>query len=297
MKFLWFLYFLFAHSRAVTVDIVVAICREQNVQFLDAASWALQSAGFDVATRGACMCGEPRPLRCTTHLKNSGREAHAFVQHVVARRHALADITLFLNGGAASKPPALADVTATTAAVAKHGLALWYADAQAVQLERPATRLEPRETALAWHFDSVRRCSNESACCDRCAKSWCCHAFGVVCPNSQARVFDELTDCRWHGATPENRDWSGAGLTDGGALAPASPRSFDLWLHQRWGVHVEQFEELQWRPYGIFAASKNALLAHSNVTYARALRELESAGASGGVVAHFYERAWRSLFV
>jgi hypothetical protein len=198
----------------------------------------------------------------------------------------LADVTIFVNGGYQSKSPAVLDFEKVVTAVGQTAPNFRYLDANHNQVE-PAIRTHG--STYEFHRTAVDNCNNATECCNLCEKSWCCHITGIICPLHQARVFDDALDCEWHGRTIENGNHDGH-------LKPAKPPSFDRWLHMRWRINIHTFEHIQWAPYSIFAASRETLLKYDNTSYYAQLLESERAGLNGGMVAHFYERAWRTLF-
>ena len=291
----------------ISIDLVLSLCKEEHahqhtqlVKILEATA----SRPVRVSVVAYCKCGPSehhRHLVCRD-LPNVGREAHSFAHHVIESFDApssesggLADITFFLNGG-------FGDVNrfrSATNLAARVGAAahdLYYADPG--HLVSEPTLWTPRESSEAFLERAAAfqpQCgpegpTNENLCCrGLCRKTHCCHLFiPSVCP-FRFMVFDEQTTCEWQGWSLKNYDG-----TFNRTLQPADPPLWPLWLTRHWGVSFDTWDQAEWAPGGVFAASRQALRSISKERWVRA-RDALAETSNGGVEGHYMERAWRVL--
>jgi hypothetical protein len=277
----------------VELELVVALCREQNLHFLRTLVHELFAA-YNVTVTFYCKCGLHPSATACTQLENVGREAHTFLHHLVSRYDSLAPVTFFINGGMGAEAGATECVFLTAHNLAAVGTRAWFVDKN-LRLEKPVARANDTQwggSTAAFIARAREECTNGTACCKLCRVSWCCRLFGSgLCPLTEDRLFDEQASCKWGGKNAENY----GGQFDR-RLKPASPPAFAAWVDQRWGVSIHTFEQQQWSPASVFAVGREAVRAWPKTRLEGALAELAASGLNGGMVGHFYERTWRSLF-
>ena len=203
-------------------------------------------------------------------------------------------MTYFINGGMGASAGSIESVFLTTHGLAALGKRAHFVD-KTVALRAPV----PRAVDSAWGGSTAefverarKECPDPTACCKLCRVSHCCRLFGAgLCPLSEDRLFDEQTQCSWGGKNSANYNSS-----FDKHLRPASPPSFAEWLGVRWGISVHTFEQQQWSPGGIFVVAAAGIRAWPVERLMEARQELAEAGLNGGMVSHFYERTWRTIF-
>jgi len=290
-----------ASDSAVTVDVVLSLCREENVRhqasLLIKVLEATSHSSLSVRLLPYCKCGPRDDIVCAAVLPNVGREAHTFVHHVLARyEDSLADVTLFLNGGFADAQR-FRGASSLAARVGETARELWFADGSS--LYAAPRRVKPKESSesfLARAAVFKLGCgpegpTNENMCCRGFCTAHCCHLFMPgVCP-FHFMAFDEQTTCMWKGGSGANYNAS-YDLR----LAPAEPPVFPLWLARHWGLQFDTWDVMQWAPGGNFAASAAALRRQPRARWERTQRAL-AATPNGGVEGHYMERVWRTVLV
>jgi hypothetical protein len=129
--------------------------------------------------------------------------------------------------------------------------------------------------------------------CDACPNHSNCDMFTyTMCPN-QTRVIDDQTHCFWRGTSDVNYE----GVEYDTQLAPARPNNLLDWLDDHWDVQAYDFFAVSWAPLATFAVSRDAIRGYDKETYQLWRSELELGDKNGGMLVHYFERAFRSIFV
>jgi hypothetical protein len=164
-------------ASALSVDIVTSVCLEPSLAFIADAAAALEAAGALPVRRFVyCKCA-PRP-ECTDELGNVGREAHTFLVHVSTRYDDLADVSLFTNGGFASKPAAAEDFAEVLGRVGgrlRRGAPFRFLDASWVQEPSPFSRRNGT-SADVHALAQEAPCNAPDGCCQQLCESACARA-------------------------------------------------------------------------------------------------------------------------
>ena len=255
-------------------QVVLAQCRE-STSAVETILDRLRAHGCNVTLTAYCKCGatdsagnplalaDGEPL-CAMQLPNVGREGHTYLHHLQQRRNSLAPLTLFVNGGVASKHWLQRDVARMLRRFPRaFADGLRYMDSDGFRaLGAGRTRARSRHGRLpahgaAWRQRPVGAGAEEAAalavahleeacaaparqgakgqpprrpCCGACGAVRCCHGFNDVCIG-QEYLFEQQTNCSWRGSTADNYAPAAAYESQ---LAPVAPPNLLVWAAAAW---------------------------------------------------------------
>jgi len=270
---------------ALNIDLVVSLCHEQRVHFVDTLRHTLAADGNNtVASHVYCKCGVRKDFPECLALPNHGREGHTYLHHMQSAPRS-ADYTMYVNGGLASKDHAIANALKIASVVATPPPGLRYVDHGHTHIGDPTVQ-RVDETSQQFLERAHSECG-DAECCTLC-KTHCCALFGMVCPSATMMSYRNQTGCKWGGTTAENSK----GLE---TLESAEPANYPTWIQTHWGIEYGAMEDRQWSPLGLFAVSTHAVQELNRASIATIRAHLERS-ESGGMTGHYLERSWRSLF-
>ena len=292
-------------SSLATVDVVVSLCNESpaDVQILTRTIQPLRSH-FRVQMHTYCKCIKTRPL-CTVHLPNVGREGQTFMYHIFHYYNNLADLTIFINGGYASKVYTKFTIDEIVKALVRQ---------QSI-----------RKTANSWYFDACDIIPGGDPGCDAginsapkpsvwqplgttlhhqhmtcmayqsrfCSSENSCHISNFPCIKGQQCGCDWHRDCSWHGSTPNNRNELTSELQP---VRTTEPTNFYAWLCEYFNLRAEDAARCGSSYGAVFAVGSARIFRYTRGTYLNILREFNSSGPNGGLLGHYLERAYRPIF-
>ena len=286
-----------------TLGLVVSVCKEPRdaIQEIESFIVRLKNSGFDVRRHIYCKCG-PWRAACDRNVSNLGREGETFMRHIAENYHALDDVIWFVNGGFLSKKH-------TRKAVARHMrvftsralLGRFHGErneAQTVYLDDWITSFESVEVHKEMkNQDLAQSCLEDVS--KHCLSKFRCE-YKLPCADNQACACEVQRDCRWIGATKSNY-WN-TSLAGDRLLVPVSDMSFPYghslytWACSRFNVGASLLHRCGASRSGVFAVGASRIRAHPKSVYQLLVAEYETYGVNGGIVGHYIERIYRSLF-
>jgi hypothetical protein len=279
--------------RASSIGVVVSICQEPQETFLALKTLMREldkCHGFTVRRYIYCKCG-PWYV-CDLTLPNVGREGNTFVTHVSKNYGTLDDIVWFVNGGFMSKEHA-------TKAFSKIQRTLTH-----MQLQRHLTKLAYVDDMIT-SLDSVdvkRKPSYAQHSCLAIANAHCKRAFSceytLPCENKEACACEVQRTCHWTGATKENYNTTMASHLIVPPLDGTAPRGHSMytWACSRLGVDAKILHQCGASQSGVFAVGSERLRSYPKLVYDSLVEEYEAYSTTGGLMGHYMERMYRSMF-
>ena len=293
----------FVATESPTIGIVVSWCNEPNEAHatLRAYEHELRQL-FSVNVWHYCKCSSRD--ECVEILPNIGREGHTFLHHVASRYNSsLDDLTVFVNGGFLAKTYTRDALRRVFVRLENLRRARWtsdfvltnvFADQEILVWDEPVEIAERASFSTSHCMQSVRQfCADDSA--HRCR-----HKFS--CAKGQTCGCDAHTSCAWSGSTTENRNDV---LT---TLPPTSVRAEDnlglnvannnmyTWTCSRTSIDPSTIHSCGTTYGAVFAVGKARIRARDADFYLELKNELETYGVTGGMMSHYMERLYRTLF-
>jgi len=290
-------------AHKTTLGLVVSVCKEPRdaVQEIENFIVRLKNSGFDVRRHIYCKCG-PWHAACDRNVPNLGREGETFMRHIVDNYHTLDDVIWFVNGGFLSKKH-------TRKAVARHMrvftsralLGRFHAErneAQTVYLDDWITSFESVNLRQEIRTEDLSQSCFDDAS-KHCSSMFRCE-YTLPCTHNQACACEVQRDCQWIGATKSNY-WNTS--VEGNRLqVPAPDASFPYghslytWTCLRFNLGASLMHRCGASRSGVFAVGASRIRAYPRSMYRSLVTEYETYGINGGVVSHYAERVYRSLF-
>ena len=286
-----------------TLGLVVSVCNEprDTIQEIENFIVRLKNSGFDVRRHIYCKCG-PWHAACDQNIPNLGREGETFMRHIVENYETLDDVIWFVNGGFLSKKH-------TQKAVARHMrvfisralLGSFHGErnkAQTVYLDDWITSFESVEVHKEMkNQDLSQNCFEDAS--KHCSSKFRCE-YKLPCADNQACACEVQQDCRWMGETKENY-WNTS--VEAYRLQVPAPdaslpggHSLYTWACSRFNLSASLLHRCGASRSGVFAVGASRIRAHPKSAYESLLVEYQKYGMNGGIVVHYAERMYRSLF-
>ena len=280
------------------VGVVVSFCREplESIASLRSLTVKLEAAGLKVDTLYYCKCVS-RPW-CTMMIPNIGREGQTFLWHVFQTYKTLHHVTIFVNGGFLSKP----HTTAALTDMVDHLLKNPILQSRQPRINLATTLLDDFYSdggAFTWEkpnqvVGTVKNCSVVSEFC--AVQANLCDIADLPCVGTERCGCTAQRTCNWVGASKENP------TTAGGALQPAlsdgdAPHSIYSWACDILGISPNKIRECGYTWGATFAVGRNRLKRLPASDYEKLLVEFEKYGTNGGIMVHYMERLWRSIYL
>ena len=286
-----------------TLGLVVSVCKEprDTVEEIENFIARLTKSGFDVRRYIYCKCG-PLHAACDRNVPNLGREGETFMRHIAENYHTLDDVIWFVNGGFLSKKHARKAVARHMRVFTSRALLGrfhrerneaqivylddWITSFESVNLQRKITGQDSSQSCFD---DASKHCSSMFRC-----------EYTLPCAHDQACACEVQRDCRWIGATKSNY-WN-TSLAGDRLLVPVSDMSFPYghslytWTCSRFNLGATLMHRCGASRSGVFAVGASRIRAYPRSVYQSLVAEYESYGKNGGVVSHYTERVYRSLF-
>ena len=285
-----------------TIGIVVSWCNEPNEAYAELRAYENELRQlFSVNVWHYCKCSSRD--ECVETLPNVGREGHTFLHHVASRYNSslLDDLTVFVNGGFLAKAYTRVALRRVFVRLGNLKRSRWTSDFILANVFADQEILvwdEPDEVA---EQESLSRCMQSVAqfCADGSAHR-CRHKFS--CAEGQTCGCDAHTSCAWSGSTMENRNDA---LT---TLPPTSVRVKDnlglnlannnmyTWTCSRTSIDPLTIHSCGTTYGAVFAVGEARIRARDVDFYLELKKELETYGVTGGMMVHYMERLYRTLF-
>ena len=295
--------------RVTTLGLVFSVCKEprDTIQEIENFIARLKKSGFNVQRHIYCKCG-PWYAACDRIVPNLGREGETFMRHIAENYHTLDDVIWFVNGGFLSKKH-------TRKAVARqmrvftsrprrrfHGehnnARMVYLDDWIISFDSidPDERRETNRKSQ--QFSQLQSCLEDAS--KHCSSKFRCE-YTLPCDDNQACACKVQRDCRWMGETKENY-WN-TSLEAYRLQVPAPDASFPgghslyTWACSRFNLSASLLHRCGASRSGVFAVGASRVRAHPKSAYESLLVEYQKYGMNGGIVVHYAERMYRSLFL
>lgn len=289
-------------TESPTIGIVVSWCNEPNEAHATLRAYENELRQlFSVNVWHYCKCSSRE--ECVETLPNVGREGHTFLHHVASRYNSssLDDLTVFVNGGFLAKNYTRDALRRVFMRLESLKRSRWTSDSVLTNVFADQEILVWDEPDKVAERESLSRCMQSVAqlCADDSAHR-CRHKFS--CAEGQTCGCDAHTLCAWSGSTTENRN--GATTT----LPPTSVRAKEnlginvannnmyTWTCSRTSIDPSTIHSCGTTYGAVFAVGKARIRARDADFYLELKNELETYGVTGGMMSHYIERLYRTLF-
>ena len=286
-----------------TIGLVVSVCKEprDTVEEIENFIIRLKNSGFDVQRHIYCKCG-PWNAACNRNVPNLGREGETFMRHIVENYETLDDVIWFVNGGFLSKKHARKAVARHMRVFTSRALLGSFHgernEAQTVYLDDWITSFESVNLQKEGKSqDLSQRCFDDAS--KHCSSMFRCE-YTLPCAHNQACACEVQRDCQWIGATKSN--YCNTSVEGNRLQVPAPDASFPYghslytWTCSRFNLGASLMHQCGASRSGVFAVGASRILAHPKSAYEALVTEYASYGMNGGIVSHYAERVYRSLF-
>lgn len=211
-------------SAAFHVSLIVSVCKETNLHFVDTAVQNIHHCQRNVSTEVFfyCKCTRDRTAdgRQCVNLPNVGRESATHLTHIVANYENYLQssdhLLFFINGGSGSKSHAVEDINNIVKRLCASEDALAYTDSgfslsiaeRDKQLPDNRTNAEYVKLAMTGCFEGgdtetplpfAQIKAEGKHCPCRFGPNWCETFPPAVCPDGQKLTFQSQRDCSWIG--------------------------------------------------------------------------------------------------
>lgn len=273
--------------RRADISVVVSYCdeSEDTMSHLEAYANDTRVTGLDVEVIYYCKCAIHD--FCSFHLPNIGREGHTYLWHISHSHDS--NVTVFINGGFMSKSSAQASVQKIFSELIHNSLQIknnglnFYCDEQKTSWDDNPSLYARSDNCSTVH----EYCSLES---NRCSIS------DLPCSGESVCGCVEQANCSWIGATKENPVILGGHLIS--ALNEQGEKhSMFSWSCEKLGICPSTIIQCGYSWSAVFAVGRSRLRRLPRHTRLQLLREFDNYAANGGVVVHYLERLWRSVFL
>jgi hypothetical protein len=283
-----------AERHQADVGIVVSYCNEADdtVEFMESCVRNItRETELTVDIKYYCKCSAHS--FCDVYLPNIGREGQTFVWHILNMHDSLNLVTVFVNGGFLSKPQKMgtsalrkiADELAQTYSTVglKDKLSDFFSDGGKSSLDESQ-----------FHYTAPVNCSVVEEHCSVDANR--CTLADLPCEGESRCACSPQSNCSWTGSTKNNP------VILNGHLEPAvneegGTHSMFTWACEKLGIMPARIIGCGYEWSATFAVGRNRLQRLPLGAFAELLREYDSHGANGGVVVHYMERLWRSMYL
>jgi len=279
---------------AVTVGMVVSVCKEpqETLFVLRGLIRELRDNGFEARHYIYCKCGPWYACDQTVH--NVGREGHTFMMHIFQRYSELDDVVWFVNGGFLSKLHAKAtfyDIrrSLTSLRFQRHLANRTYIDDSIKSFKRLS------------HIEKNMAAATKVSCLaiaqEHCESVYKCE-YTLPCVSDEACACSIQRQCQWIGATKENYN---ATVSSALAVPPPdgdAPRGHSMytWACSRLHLNARLLHRCGASRSGVFAVGSERIRAYPKYMYESLAKEYDAYSTSGGLMGHYMERLYRSLF-
>ena len=283
-----------AQRVVVSVGVIVSVCKEpQTTLFvLKGLLRELRDSGYEAKLYIYCKCGPW--YTCDRTILNVGREGHTFVTHIVQDYAVLDDIIWFVNGGFLSKLHAKAtfyDIhrMLTNLRFQRHLAKHVYMDDSIKSFDR-LSYIETKVSASA-------KVSCLAIAQDHCESFYKCE-YTLPCVSDEACACSIQRQCQWTGATKENYNATVSPML---AVPPPdgdAPRGHSMytWACSRLHLNARLLHRCGASRSGVFAVGSERIRAYPKYMYESLAKEYDAYSTSGGLMGHYMERLYRSLF-
>ena len=274
-------------ARRADVAVVVSYCNESEdaISHLESYVNDARVTGLVVEVMYYCKCAVRE--FCSFHLPNIGREGHTYLWHMSNGYDS--NVTVFINGGFMSKSHAQAAVKKVFTELTDNSL----------QIKNNGLNFYCDEQKISWDDNpSLYARSNDCLSVQEyCSlKSNRCSISDLPCSGESVCGCAEQVNCSWIGATKENP------IIIEGHLEPAlnergEKHSMFSWSCEKLGLSPSTIIQCGNSWSAVFAVGRSRLRRLPKHTRLQLLREFDNYSANGGIVVHYLERLWRSVFL
>lgn len=277
------------------VELVVSYCNEEDtVGVLERHITELQTKGVRADITYYCKC-EAKSF-CDTFLPNIGREGQTFMWHVFYNYDSLYPTTVFINGGFLSK-------THTSYAVEKifNNIGQVESVQEMPGLQRTHDFYVDEHVYYNGSIFSRARSSHTTKVNCMEVNEYCsadenlCSVSDLPCVDGSRCGCQPQSNCSWTGLTQANLKYQN------GHLEPlwddyGREHSFFTWACKRLNILPATIVQCGYSWGAVFAVSRNRLHRLSSDDYHNILLDYNVSGGTGGVLVHYMERLYRTVY-